>query len=202
MNQASINVVANILGQTVPVTLNLSSDGAGQWSPSLAAAIAAISFTQADASNGQAVLPAGNGLATGDKVDVFWQGGRRYGLTATVAGDGITVTLAGGTGADLPATGTALTMSKRTVINASFNSAEASVLLVTATTRTSVVFADASGNVLLALDLKPGQCCLWWAGSGFACPIAAGTVSAIWVANGDSTNTDNLAISVMYEAIS
>jgi hypothetical protein len=201
MNQASINVVANILGQTVPVTLNLSSDGAGQWSPSLAVAIAATGFTQSDTSNGQVVLPAGNGLHTGDKVDVFWQGGRRYGLTATVDGDGVTVTLAGGAGTDLPATGTAITVSKRTVINASFNSADASVLLVTATTRTSVVFVDAGGNVLFELDLKPGQCCLWWAGSGFACPIGAGTVAAIWVANGDSTNSDNLVISVMYEAV-
>jgi hypothetical protein len=202
MNQASINVVASILGQTVPITLNLSSDGAGQWSPSLGAGNTATSFTQTDTSDGQAVLAAGNGLVTNDKVDVFWQGGRRYGMTATVADDGVTVTLAGGAGADLPATGTAVAVAKRSVINANFNAAEASVLLVTASTRTSVVFADASGNVLLALDLKPGQCCLWWAGSGFACPIAAGTVAAIWVANGDGQNAGNLAISVMYEAIS
>jgi hypothetical protein len=202
MNQASINVVANILGQTVPVTLNLSSDGAGQWSPTLRAGNAASTFTQSDTSDGQAVLPAGNGIQTGDKVDVFWQGGRRYGMAATVAGDGVTVTLSGGAGTDLPASGTSLTVTKRTVINANFSVPEASVLLVTASTRTSVIFADASGSVLLALDLQPGQCCLWWAGSGFACPIAAGTVAAIWVTNGDGQNAGNLAISVMYEAIS
>lgn len=44
---------------------------------------------------------AGHGIITGDKVDVYWDGGVRYGMDATVSGTA--VTLDGGAGANLPA---------------------------------------------------------------------------------------------------
>lgn len=44
---------------------------------------------------------AGHGIITGNKVDVYWTGGMRYGMDATVSGTA--VSLDGGAGANLPA---------------------------------------------------------------------------------------------------
>ena len=88
-------------------------------------------------------MPDGHGIQTGDKIDVFWTGGRRYGMAATVAGDN--VTLAGGGGDNLPANGTSVMLCEETAVNAAFDPADLTAILVNVTNRTSVVFVDASG---------------------------------------------------------
>jgi len=198
MSQASINVVANVLGQTVPVQISRAQDGAGQWSPTVAAGKASTSWTKTDNDTGTAALATGHGIVTSDKVDVFWSGGRRYGMTAAVSGDNVTVDL--GAGDSLPASGTAVVVVKRQVVNAAFDPDDMTVLLVTTTRRASVVFVDAGGAVLLALDLAAGECCLWWVNSGLARPMAGNPVSAIHVGNGDSANTCDVTISVLYDS--
>ena len=142
MANATINVVASLAGQTVPVSVSRQDDGTSLWTPTVAAAQAATGWTQTDASDGVAAMPDGHGLVTGDKIDVFWTGGRRYGMTATVAGDN--VTLAGGGGDNLPANGTSVMLCEETAVNAAFNPADLTAILVNVTNRTSVVFVDAS----------------------------------------------------------
>jgi hypothetical protein len=198
MSQASINVVANVLGQTVPVQISRAQDGAGQWSPTVAAGKASTSWTKTDNDTGTAALAAGHGIVTSDKVDVFWDGGRRYGMTAAVSGNNVTVDQ--GAGDNLPASGTAVVVVKRQVVNAAFDPDDMSVLLVTASRRASVVFVDAGGAVLLALDLGAGECCLWWTNSGLARPMSGNAVAAVHVGNGDSANACDVTISVLYDS--
>ncbi len=58
--------------------------------------------TRTDDNTGVVTMDAeGHGIETGDKVDVYWDGGMRYGMDATVSGTA--VTLDGGAGAVLPA---------------------------------------------------------------------------------------------------
>ena len=83
MSQAVISVGAYVLGSQVSVNLSRSADGAGQWSPSVSAGKAGSLTTRTDNDTGVATLAGGHGIVTSDKVDVFWAGGRRYGMTAT-----------------------------------------------------------------------------------------------------------------------
>lgn len=72
-------------------------------------AVAGTLATRADGTHGTIALPPGHGFpATGIKRDVYWTGGYRYQMTATVSGD--TMTVSGGTGHYLPAVDTAVTV--------------------------------------------------------------------------------------------
>ena len=185
MANATINVVASLAGQTVPVSVNRQDDGTALWTPTVAAAQAATGWTMTNASDGVAAMPDGHGIVTGDKIVVFWTGGRRYGMAATVAGDN--VTLAGGGGDNLPANGTSVMLCEETAVNAAFNPADLTALLVIVTKRTSVVFVDASGTVLLAIELDDGGCCLWWTDSGIASPLTGNPVAQILLGNAEAS---------------
>jgi hypothetical protein len=198
MSQASINVVANILGQTVPIQITRSQDGNAAWTPSVAVGNAGTLSTRTDNDTGVVTLSAGHGILTNDKVDVFWSGGRRYGMTATVNVNAVTVDL--GSGDNLPALNTAVVVCKRQVVNAAFDPDDMAVLLVTANRRVSIVFVDAGGATLLALDLGAGECCLWWTNSGIARPMSGNPVAAIWASNGDATAAADITIAVVYDA--
>lgn len=63
--------------------------------------------TRSTDSNGVVTLATGHSITTGMVVDVYWAGGVRYGMDATVAGDAVTVD--GGDGDVLPAALTAIT---------------------------------------------------------------------------------------------
>jgi len=199
---ASINVVASLAGQTVPVQITRQADGIGQWTPSVPAGKAATNWTKTDNDTGVAVLPTGHGIATNEKVDVFWDGGRRYGMTATVVPNGATdnVTVDLGSGANLPASGTSVVVSKRQVVNGGFDPDDVAVLLISASRRSSVVFVDAGGVTLLALDILPGEFCLWFSNSGITRPMTGNPVTAIWISNGDTAGASDVTVSVMYDA--
>jgi len=63
--------------------------------------------TRTDNDTGVVTLSTGHGIATSDVVDVYWSGGVRYGMTATVAGNLVTVD--GGAGDNLPVLSTTIT---------------------------------------------------------------------------------------------
>ena len=76
-------------------------------SPSVAAAKSGSLTTRTDDDTGVVTFATGHGFATNNVIDLFWSGGQRRALTATVAGDD--VTLDGGSGDVLPAVNTAVT---------------------------------------------------------------------------------------------
>lgn len=63
--------------------------------------------TRTDDNTGEATLAAGHNIISTDVVDVYWSGGVRYGMVATVTGN--VVALEGGAGDNLPAQDTAIT---------------------------------------------------------------------------------------------
>ncbi len=198
MANATINVVASVAGQTVPVQLSRSEDGTGLWTPSVTAGQTPTGWTKTDDTDGVAAMAGGHGLETGDRIDVFWNGGRHYNMTATVAGNN--VTLAGGGGDALPASATAVVVAKHEVVDAAFDPDNMTVLLISTDRRASVVFVDAGNNVLLALDLPAGGCCLWWTNSGISRPMSGNPVAEIWVANGETAAAANVTVAVLYDS--
>ena len=75
--------------------------------------------TRTDNDTGVATLSTGHGIQNADVVDVYWDGGVRYGMTATVSTND--VSLDGGAGDNLPAQSTAVTVVKQTAVEVNFD---------------------------------------------------------------------------------
>ena len=75
--------------------------------------------TRTDDDTGEATLSTGHGILTSDLVDVYWDGGVRFGMLASVSGNA--VSLDGGAGDALPAEDTACTVVKQTPIEVNFD---------------------------------------------------------------------------------
>ena len=75
--------------------------------------------TRTDDNTGVATLSAGHGILTNDVVDVYWDGGIRFGMVATVSGNA--VSLEGGAGDNLPAQDAAVTVVKQTPVEVNFD---------------------------------------------------------------------------------
>lgn len=75
--------------------------------------------TRTDDNTGVATLSAGHGILINDVVDVYWDGGIRFGMVATVSGNA--VSLEGGAGDNLPAQDAAVTVVKQTPVEVNFD---------------------------------------------------------------------------------
>jgi hypothetical protein len=99
-------------GGAIGFVKKLSYDGAAARGPvAVPKGYAGTLGTRTDNDTGVATLGAGHGIVNGT-VDVYWGNGSiRYGMTASVSGND--VTLDGGLGANLPSQGTAVVVSPR-----------------------------------------------------------------------------------------
>lgn len=85
--------------------------------------------TRTDDDTGVVTLSTGHGIETADVVDVYWSGGMRYGMTATVSG--VEITVDGGAGDNLPAEDTAITaVVEQTTWEINFDGDDAQVVAV------------------------------------------------------------------------
>jgi len=83
--------------------------------PATAAAKSGTLTTRTDDDTGVATLATGHAITTGMVVDVYWTGGVRYGMDATVSG--LAVTVDGGAGDNLPAQDDPVTVVEQIEIN-------------------------------------------------------------------------------------
>ena len=72
-------------------------------------------------------------------------------------------------------------------VNAAFDPDDMTAMLVNVDgRRTSVVFVDAGGTVLLAWNCDDGGCCLWWTNSGISRPTDGQPRGADLVGNAEA----------------
>lgn len=139
--------------------------------------------TRTDSDTGVATMNAGHGFATSDKLDVFWAGGSRRGMTATVATNA--VTLDGGAGADLPATSTALTVMKPVSQPVDLDGDAAVAVAAYGQRGGYVAYLDSDAADIKAygpLDQAGGDG--WVTGDGGSNPLATKTVASITFSHG------------------
>lgn len=82
----------------------------------LPAALAGTLTTRTDDDTGVVTVAAGHGITASDTVDVYWTGGRRYGVDVTAV-TSTTISIDIGSGDNLPAASTAVTIVKQVVSN-------------------------------------------------------------------------------------
>lgn len=146
--------------RTVPIagsrTAHLSESGSG--SGLLNMAKAGTLNTRTDNDTGVVGASAGHGIATNDKVDVYWADGIRYGMDATVAGNNITVD--GGAGANLPIATTAVFICKVSTIDDAWQTLEGDTLkafMAVMPVRGHVVFREPDDTPIVAAELLASE---------------------------------------------
>lgn len=104
--------------------------------------------TRTDDNTGQLTVASGHGITGSDTVDVYWSGGRRYGVdvTATAA---TTIDIDLGTGDNLPTASTAVVICKQVVANVMLYGDNAKLVVVnfavpgSSSSKSRVTFFDA-----------------------------------------------------------
>lgn len=151
-----------------------------------------------DADTGVATMNSGHGFATSDKLDVFWVGGSRRNMTATVAVNAVTID--GGAGDDLPSTSTALTVMKPVEVPFDVDGDEAVGLAVFSPYAGYVAFFDDAGTpaLIVAYQLDAGEGKSWSADSGETNPLAGKIVTLVKFSHGDSANERTMKAAAVF----
>jgi hypothetical protein len=154
--------------------------------PTLAAAKTGTLTTRTDNDTGVATMDSGHGFATNDVLDVYWDGGARYGMTATVSTNAVTID--GGAGDNLPTTSTALTVMKQVVLSQPFDGSKVKALaLHCKETRCTILFYESS-SLRLAVQLNADTPYEWFSGGYGSNPLASYTaITAIKMTHADSS---------------
>ena len=182
MATATQGAVGQLGGLVIQGETIRTADGGMGWQIELPAGTAGTLTTRTDDDTGVATLESGHGLQNGNTVDAYWDGGRRYDMTATVAGDAITID--GGSGDNLPVQDAAVVVTKAVAITAVFDTGELAAIVVGCDQRTHVRI---DGAATWEVDLAAGEMSRWFSGQGMTNPMGDGTTSVIIASNGSST---------------
>ena len=151
------------------------------------------------------ITAAGHALIVGDKVNVFWSGGKRYGMTVSaVAGNDVTVgTGAGETGSGdvFPAASTTVVITKQVSINTQIDGDNIEIIGIMAqasdpasTTKAHIDMQDSGGATIEALDLTANQPLVYDIAGGVANIFTGNPITVTKAANGSSSETLTLKI--------
>ena len=167
----------------------------------LPAAQAGALSTRTSDTEGVATLAADHIVETGDLVDVFWDGGVRYGVTVgTVSGTSVPLTDSGA-GDVYPSQGTAINVAPVTVLDVDFDGDKAVMLAALTTKRGHVDFRSSAASIDAA-ELLANEAYTWASDTGVTNPLAGETVDAVRISNGDSTGTATGKVGVIYDSAS
>lgn len=173
-----------------------SQDGAF---PTVPAAKTGTLTTRTDDDTGTCTMASGHGFSTSDKIDLFWAGGSRRAMDATVTGD--SVVLDGGSGDNLPIATTAITAMKPVEVLLDLTGDDVVALAVNAPQGGYVVFvddapADISAATYRLSTTSPGSS--WTDSSGETNPLAGATVTAVKFSHGYSAGAVDMTATAIY----
>jgi hypothetical protein len=145
-------------GVSIARTVNRTADGQATVSITLPAATAGTLTTRTDNDTG-VITVASHSITTDDTVDVYWSGGRRYGVDVT-AQDATTISIDIGSGDNLPIATTAVTIVKQVPLNIAIDGDAAALVAVSLetsdpslTTKGRVQFLDAAEDTIATLEM-------------------------------------------------
>lgn len=199
----SINSTQSVSGGgvTMSSSVNRSPDSVSGLAPTLNKGKTGTLTTRTDNDTGIATMTAGHGLATSDHVDVYWNGGRRYNMTCTVATNAVTID--GGSGDNLPSTSTALVVTKRQLVNVAIDGDELSLAAfqlsfttLTETSKGQVSLYDAGDALVAHLDLDANASQSYDVEGGSSNPFTGNPITYAYCTNGSSDNDATLKIIV------
>jgi hypothetical protein len=190
----ALNVKANrsvvIDGKTYASEAEVATEVAVKFDKSLAAAKTGTLSARTDNDTGTLTMSAGHGITTGARLDVYWDGGCRAGMTVgTVATNSVPID--GGSGDNLPTATTAITAmvpAEENFVVAGDDVAAIGVqTLASPGVQAQVVFADGADAELYKAVVEKDADYSWTSGDGSTNPLAGDDVAKVFVSHGDST---------------
>lgn len=168
-------------GKTVKEQQSISCGSVIARSESTPAAKSGTLDTRTDNDTGVAVLGASHGVATGNRVDVYWSGGKRRGMTVGTV-SGTSVPIDGGTGDNLPSAATALLVAVCQEHPILFDGDNMQALFVGSAARGTLVFANAADAELLHVNIAAdGLSYSWDENNGVTNPLASGDIAKVFM---------------------
>jgi len=158
----SLSIGGRLMQRNVDLSADNDAGYGGASAPiTLVAGSAATSWVKTDADTAACNIGAGHGWGDGaHTVDVFWAGGLRYGVVATVTTNALA--LEGGTGTDFPASDNlTVIVSRQQQVNVSIDGDLAKGVGVSATVRAHADFQDTSSNSIRPLELTADEPNMW-----------------------------------------
>jgi hypothetical protein len=199
MPQFRLNKNATASGLSFASLVTVDSDAAIPVQLTLAAAKTGTLTTRTDDNTGELTLESGHGVTTGQRIDVYWSTGKRYGMTVgTVAA--LVVPIDGGAGDNLPIATTAMTAQVPEEVAFSVVGNSLKALAAYATRRSMVTLADGSSNHLnVELDASgPDQIYTWTDQDGTTNPVSGDTLTKTFLSNGSSDGTSIVNLAGLY----
>ena len=195
-----VSTTLSIGGVSISGRTDRTGEGQIGQEVSLPAGKAGTLTTRTDDNTGVATLSGGHGILTSDKVDVFWAEGVRYGMTASVSGNAVTVD--GGAGDVLPAQASPVVVTKEVEINADFDGDDALIVAAMCTKRAHLQFVAADDSVLFGTELgTANEPWTWISDQGIANPLTGDAVDRIVASNGDSSASGALTFACLYDSV-
>jgi hypothetical protein len=142
-------------------------------------------------------LSGGHGIVTG-KVDVYWVGGMRYGMDATVTDNSCAID--GGAGDNLPSEAAAVIVDQQEQYDVGFDGDNLVAIAMYCSRRGSADFQDSGGSSLFHYEFGAGEVWQWNEDSGTTCPIAGNPVAKVMTSNGESAGTNTQKLVALYDA--
>jgi len=191
-------ILGNATAGAVTSSFNISGSGDGQLgvTPTLPAGNSGSLDTRTDVNTGVVTLSAGHTIVDG-KVDVYWSGGMRYGMDATVATNDVTVDL--GAGDNFPAQDSTVIVSQQVSVDFAVDGDNITIIFASAPTRASVDFQD-SGTASLAHVELPANVIWHYSSDGnYTNPLTGNPIATVECSIG-TTAAVVLKLSATYDS--
>lgn len=190
-------------GRTFTVQTSQTTDGVVKVDKSGANALAAAKSgaltTRTDDNTGTLTMAASHGIATGNRLDVYWSGGSRRGMTVgTVSVNEVPID--GGAGDVLPADETAVTAMVPTQESFVVTGDNVKALACDATARATITFTDNTPTELGVVQITGADLAYFWTSlSGVTNPLAGDSVTRVYLSHDDTTAAREVRATAMYD---
>lgn len=198
MSQCRLSIAGHVAGISMSSILSRTASSHIGHEVELPAALVGALTTRTGDDEGTLTMGADHGIETADTLDVYWDGGRRYGMTVgTVAGT--SVPISGGAGDVLPADETAITAQVPQVVDTDFVGNLLAVVAALCAENATVYFKATGGGSQFVMLLSAGQLWLWMDETSLANPFTDKEVSYALVSHGGSSPA-TVKVALMYNA--
>ena len=184
-------------GKNFPQSKTISGDSAAVAERSVQAAQDGTLTTRTSDSVGTITMAStSHTITTGARVDLYWSGGMRRGVTVgTVSGTSVPITV--GAGDNLPNNLTDLTVSIPKNVTVEVLGTNLKGLLFYTAKRGQVVLEDSGGTEHFQKQLEAEGSWDWFDGNGETNPITGDTISDVYLSHGETT-AQTMRIGMLY----
>ena len=206
MPTVNYGITLNVGGVSVGSQIAVSGDHPNPYEVPLPVGKAGTLTTRTDNDTGVATVASGHGVTTSDKVDIYWSGGIRYGMTVT-ATTSTTISVDAGAGDNLPVATTALVVSKQVAINTAIDGDNIQIIgivaaypLPSSTALAHVDFQSAAPASIAPLILNANKTQVSYVAGGADNPFTVSPIVVCYASNGSATETCTLRIASLEDS--